>query len=69
MAVFYFVDDLSDVTAGTECTDSSPEGWVEVEAMGACAFAFEDAVERVAAGMAAGVVDTFELVGTGVGQV
>ena len=67
--VFNFVDDLSDVTAGTEGADCTTEGGVEIQAMGAGAIAFEDAIEWVAAGVAARVVDAFELAGSGVGQV
>ena len=67
--VFNFVDDLSDVTAGTEGADCTTEGWVEIQAMGTGAIAFEDAIEWVAAGVAARVVDAFELAGSGIGQV
>ncbi len=67
--VFDFVDDLSDVAAGTEGTDRATEGWVKVEAMRAGAVAFEDTFERVTASMAAGIVDAFELAGSEVGQV
>ena len=67
--VFDFMDDLSDVAAGTEGTDCTIEGRVEIQAMGAGAIAFEDAIEWVTTGVAARVVDAFELAGSEVGQV